>query len=76
LYFIDSSALIKAYIDEQGSTTVLTAFSQLQGYVAVSDLVALETAAALSRLVRSREIGGRVYEEARDALHNHLATRF
>ncbi len=72
MYFIDSSALIKAYIAEPGTDTVKAAL----GSVSISSIVALETAAALSRLLRRREIRQKTYRQAREDFLNHCRTRF
>lgn len=65
MYFIDSSALVKAYVTEQGTATVQAVVSRLGSAVCVSTVVVLETAAALARLRRTKQIRSRVYARAR-----------
>lgn len=76
MYFIDSSALIKAYITERGTETVQAALRRLDGSVSISSIVALETAAALSRLLRRGEIRQKTYRQAREDFLNHCRTKF
>lgn len=76
MYFVDSSALIKAYIQEQGTVTVQAALARLDGSVCISNTVAVEVVAAFARLLRRREIKTRVYKAARDDFLNHCRTRF
>lgn len=76
MYFVDSSALIKAYIKEQGTETVQAALGRLDGSICVSSIVAVETAAAFARMLRRREIRTRVYKAAREDFLNHCRTRF
>lgn len=76
MHFVDSSALIKAYIQESGTATVQAALGRLDGSVCISSIVALETAAALARLLRRREIRQKAYRQAREDFLNHCRTRF
>jgi predicted nucleic acid-binding protein len=76
VYFVDSSALIKAYITEHGTPTVQTALASLGRAVYVSSLVMIETAAAMARLRRTRVIRNKMYAQARRDFLNHCQTRF
>lgn len=76
MYFIDTSALLKAYVHETGSAAVLDALARLEGFAAISDLVALEASAALARLSRTGELASGKYELARDYLHDDCRSRF
>lgn len=76
MYFVDTSALVKAYIEESGSETVQEAFGILDRSVAVSTLVAAETLGMFGRLRRRRTIRERVYRRAKDDFLNHYRTRY
>jgi predicted nucleic acid-binding protein len=76
LYFVDTSALVKAYVPEKGSTTVHQAFRQLDGSLYVSRLVAAEALGVFARLLRRKELGKADYRMAHGDLLNHLKTRF
>ena len=76
MYFVDSSALIKAYIPERGSITVQEAFRRLDGYLFTSTLVAIETLAGFARLLRSRDLTRKSYAAARTDFLNHLHSRY
>lgn len=78
MYFIDSSALVKAYLVEKGSGTVQSTIGLLGGSAAsayVSPLVACETLGVLTKALRKGEISKAVYEQLRADLDNDLATR-
>jgi predicted nucleic acid-binding protein len=75
VYFVDTSALVKFYLPEQGSDTVQEAFRRLDGSLSISELIALETLSAFTKKRRAREIAGAVYVRARDDLLNDLRTR-
>ncbi len=76
MYFVDTSALVKAYIAEPlGTRTLLDAFRALGGSsLYVSTLVAAETLAVLARELRKRNLRKREYEALRDDLSRHLAS--
>lgn len=76
MYFVDTSALVKAYVRETGTETVQDALRLLDGSVCISSIVAIETAAALARLRRTRQIRLKTYRQARSDLLNHCRTRF
>lgn len=76
MYFVDSSALVKAYITEPGTQDVQNALAALGDSVCVSSQVVIETAAAIARLRRARTIRPRVYAQARRDFLNHCNTRF
>ncbi|MBV9108130.1 MAG: type II toxin-antitoxin system VapC family toxin, partial [Gemmatimonadetes bacterium] len=59
MYFLDASAVVKAYIREKGSDTIHQGLEQLHGSLVVSELVAVETMACFARLRRKREISAR-----------------
>lgn len=76
MYFVDSSALIKAYISEDGTPAVVTALDYLSGAVYVSSAVVLETAAALARLLRTGRVRQTAYAKARERFLEHCRTRY
>lgn len=76
MYFVDSSALIKAYITEHGTPIVQAALASLGRAVYVSSQVMIETTAAMARLRRTRVIRNKMYAQARKDFLNHCQTRF
>jgi predicted nucleic acid-binding protein len=76
VYFVDSSALVKAYITEAGTQDVQTALAALGEAVCVSSQVIIETAAAIARLRRMKVIRPKVYARAHEDFLNHCNTRF
>jgi predicted nucleic acid-binding protein len=65
VYFVETSALVKAYVTEPGSETVTEAFARLRGSLYTSELVAIETLGALTKLRRSRAITRSAYRKSR-----------
>ncbi|HWK89422.1 MAG TPA: type II toxin-antitoxin system VapC family toxin [Longimicrobium sp.] len=61
MYFVDTSALLKVYLEEDGSRTVREAVRLLDGSVFVSDFVALELLSVLTRKRRGGNITQREY---------------
>ena len=76
MYFIDSSALVKAYVTEPGSPAVRALIASRESSIYISSQVMIETAAAIARLRRTRDIRHRVYAQGREHLLNHCNTRF
>lgn len=76
VYFVDSSALIKAYVSENGTPTVKAALASLAGYVYISSQVMLETAAVMARLRRTRALRPKLYVQARADFLAHCRPRF
>jgi predicted nucleic acid-binding protein len=76
VYFVDSSALIKAYVSEGGTPAVKAALDGLNGSVCISSQVMIETASALARLRRTLQLRQRAYPRARDDFLNHCRTRY
>jgi predicted nucleic acid-binding protein len=76
VYFVDTSALVKAYISEPpGTGTVLTAFQALGGSsLYVSSLVAAETLAVLARERRKGNLTTSAFQRLRADLANHVVT--
>lgn len=61
MYFVETSAWVKAYVTERGSETVTEAFARLRGSLYTSELVAIETLGTLTKLQRSRTITRKTY---------------
>lgn len=76
MYFVDTSALLKAYVSEGGTPIVRAALDSLSGSVYISTAVVLETAGALARLRRSERVRQKLYAAARDTFQMHCNTRF
>jgi len=75
VYFIDTSALIKQYVDEPGSDVVREAFRRQEGNLSTSELVLLEASSALTKMRRAQAITGSAYVEARANLLRDLHPR-
>lgn len=76
MYFIDSSALVKAYASEAGTPAVDALLDGLPEYIYVSSVVIIETAAALARMRRSQRMRQKTYARARERFFSHCRTRF
>jgi predicted nucleic acid-binding protein len=76
VYFVDSSALVKAYVSEMGSPVVLAVLDRMRGSVYASSAVMIETAAAIARLRRGHKMRQKLYAKARDKFLEHCRTRF
>jgi predicted nucleic acid-binding protein len=63
VYFVETSAWVKAYVTERGSETVTEAFGLLRGSLYTSELVAIETLGTLTKLQRSRAITRKAYRK-------------
>ena len=58
VYFVDSSALVKRYINEIGSTWVLSLFDPtLDNDILIAAITGVEIIAAITRRARGRSIG-------------------
>jgi predicted nucleic acid-binding protein len=76
MYFVDSSALLKAYISEDGTPAVVAALDNVRGAVYVSSAVVIETAAAMARLRRTGRMRQKTYAKAREQFLDHCRTRY
>jgi uncharacterized protein len=65
--FLDTSALVKAYVDEPGTDAVRTLLQRRAGELFLSDHVALETLATFAYQHRDSRISKSVYRRARAA---------
>lgn len=76
MYFVETSALVKAYVSERGSATVSEAFRRLRGSLFISELVAIETLAKLTWLKRSETISRNGYRKLKREFEADLAQLF
>jgi predicted nucleic acid-binding protein len=76
VYFVETSALVKAYVTERGSATVTEALGRLRGSLHTSELVAIETLGTLTRLTRSRAITRKAYRKLKREFELDLAQVF
>lgn len=76
MYFVDSSALVKAYVFEGGTPAVHAVLDGAAGAIYVSSIVLVETAAVLARMRRSQQLRPRKYRRARERFLNHCQTTF
>ncbi|HYH79157.1 MAG TPA: type II toxin-antitoxin system VapC family toxin [Longimicrobium sp.] len=65
MLFLDTSALVKAYLDEPGSDVVRAIIKERRPFVYVSNHVALETLAAFASNLRRLHIQPKRYHRAR-----------
>jgi predicted nucleic acid-binding protein len=64
--FLDTSALVKAYLTEQGTPTVQALFSRMEGRIAITEFVALAVLTTFGKNLRTNEIRRRAYVKAKD----------
>jgi len=73
LYYLDTSALVKLYVREQGSERLLRLASRAQGnQFAVLALAQVEIRSALRRRARAGEIAGTVADQLLEKFQRHL----
>lgn len=70
MVFFDSSALVKAYLDEEGTGVVIGALDRMEGRLFISEFVALEVLTTLRTVFRDarREAWSEVVAEFRSDL--------
>jgi uncharacterized protein len=77
LYFLDTSALVKLYVQELGTARLLPLFSsQSENRFAVLSISAVELRSAIRRRQQAGDIDEENATAILDALRYHLATRF
>lgn len=76
MYFLDTSALVQAYVPEAGSAIVAEALRRLDRAVAISDTVIVECLGAFARKHRTKAINSLLYRTARDAFLHDVRERF
>ena len=65
MVFLDTSALVKAYVEERGTDSVRTLMTRLDTELLLSKHVALETLATFAYKVRDQQLTPRRYREIR-----------
>jgi predicted nucleic acid-binding protein len=76
-YYLDTSALVKLYVQEPGTDRLLPLFSdQPENRFAVLAIAAVEIRSAIRRRQREGDIGAEDASEILQILGSHLETRF
>lgn len=77
LYYLDTSALVKLYVREQGSDRVLAlAARSSANQMAILSLAQVELRSAIRRRERNGDIPAQTASELLDAFQRHLESRF
>jgi len=74
-YFLDSSAVIKLYQPEDGSTTIERIMSEVDAQRFISRLTLVEVQRALARRLRTQEISAQELDELRRGFYEDLLRR-
>ncbi len=75
-YFFDSSAIVKFYVAESGTTWVRSFTDFEENIIHVSGLARVETISALTRRLRRSDIAQAEFNEACDDLQQDFATQY
>ncbi len=76
-YYFDTSALVKLYLDEQGTDAALSlAFNQPHDRLAILDMTLLECRSMVRRRVRAREISRDDAERFIELVEDHGSSRY
>ena len=75
-YFLDSSAIVKFYVAESGTTWVRSFTDSEDNIIHVSGLARVETVAALTRRLRRNDIFQAEFNDACDDLQQDFATQY
>lgn len=76
MIFWDTSALLKAYIPEPGSSTVKTILKRMDGRLLLTTHVALEVLAGLSKALRSGILTPELHQQGRSEFLRRYAHNF
>ncbi|MFL5542047.1 MAG: type II toxin-antitoxin system VapC family toxin [Longimicrobiaceae bacterium] len=76
MIFIDTSAIIKAYVTEQGTPTVEKVIAHLKGRLYLTPAVVLEVLGALAKCRRAGVLTQREYRTARNAFLQAVGVTF
>lgn len=71
MYFVDTSALVKAYVEADSTETARQALDLLGGSLYLSRLIVMETFGAFAKLMRLGKITRSEYEQARNDFLAH-----
>jgi predicted nucleic acid-binding protein len=74
--FVDTSALCKLYVEEEGSAAMRTLARSFPRDWFISDLVALELEGVLGKMLRQKVISRAAYREASTRFQMHYRDRF
>jgi predicted nucleic acid-binding protein len=74
--YYDSSALVKRYLDEMGSTWVQERCNNSNRVIIIADITRVEMAAAFARKLHARRIGQEDYQEIHSKLSEDLRSRY
>lgn len=75
-YFFDSSAIVKFYVAESGTTWVRSFTDSEDNIIHVSGLARVETVSALTRRLRRSDITQAEFNDACDDLQQDFATQY
>lgn len=77
IYFIDSSALVKRYINEVGSTWILGLFAPtVDNEIFITAITSVEIVAAITRAERGKRLGASDASAVRDQFKNDFQTEY
>jgi len=74
MIFFDASAVVKAYLTENGSDEVRATLLGLRGRLYLTPHVVLEVLSALAKKLRANQVNKRIYRAARTSFVNELAS--
>jgi predicted nucleic acid-binding protein len=74
MIFFDASAVVKAYVTENGSDEIRATFMALKGSLYLTPHVVLEVLSAFAKKLRSNELNRGVYRAVRRAFLTELST--
>ena len=76
-YYFDTSALVKLYLDEQGTDVVLSLADEQAGdRLAILDLALLECRSMVRRRMRARELSGDYAERLIEQVEEHGSSTY
>lgn len=76
LYFLDTSALVKLYVQEPGTDRLLPLVGNRQNRFAVLTISVVEVRSAIRRRQRAGDIDNQTATAILESLKSHLETRF
>lgn len=77
VYFFDSSALVKRYVTETGTTWVRSiTLSSANNVIFIAQIAPVETVSAFSRRIRDGSMKPRTAQAARQFLNRHTAREY
>ncbi len=70
--FLDTSALVKFYHEEEGTASISALILECSGVIFISELAKLEIISSICRRFRSKELDEDAYQEAIEAFREDL----